>query len=165
MKGKYAPVPTTGQTTSYASKDDGDLEKGVAWPSPRFTDHGNGTVTDNLTGLIWTKNANYFGLRTWDQAISDANSLASGAPGLTDGSKAGDWRLPNIRELVSMIDFGRIGYALPADHPFTGVQDGAYWSSTSLSNLWAFMVRFGVPYASNMGKTESHSVWCVRGGK
>jgi len=47
---KPAPVPKTGQTTSYASGDDGDLELGTAWPSPRFTDHGNGTVTDNLTG-------------------------------------------------------------------------------------------------------------------
>ena len=41
-----APVEKSGQTTSYATGDDGDLEKGVAWPSPRFTDNGDGTVTD-----------------------------------------------------------------------------------------------------------------------
>ena len=35
-----APVAQTGQTTSFAAGDDGDLEKGVAWPSPRFTDNG-----------------------------------------------------------------------------------------------------------------------------
>ncbi len=50
-------VPRTGQTISYAAGDDGDLQKEVAWPKPRFTDLGDGTVTDNLTGLIWTKNA------------------------------------------------------------------------------------------------------------
>lgn len=52
-----APVPKTGQTTSFAPRDDGGLEKGVAWPNPRFTDNSNGTITDNLTGLIWLKNA------------------------------------------------------------------------------------------------------------
>ena len=60
-----APVPKTGQTTSYTTGDDGDLEMGVPWPSPRFTDKGDGTVTDNLTGLIWLKDANCFGGRTW----------------------------------------------------------------------------------------------------
>ena len=44
---------------------DGDLQKGVAWPNPRFTDNANGTVTDNLTGLIWLKNANCFGRPVW----------------------------------------------------------------------------------------------------
>jgi hypothetical protein len=48
-----APVPKTWQTTSYGTGDDGDLRKGVAWPDPRWTDNGDGTVTDHLTGLIW----------------------------------------------------------------------------------------------------------------
>jgi len=47
-----APVAKTGQTTSYSTGDDGDLEKDVAWPNPRFTNNSDGTVTDNLTGLI-----------------------------------------------------------------------------------------------------------------
>ena len=53
-----ALVPQTGQTDYYAAGDDGALQKGVPWPTPRFTDNGNGTVTDNLTHLIWLKNAN-----------------------------------------------------------------------------------------------------------
>ena len=48
-----ALVPATGQTDSVAAGDDGDLQKGVPWPDPRFTDNGDGTVTDHLTGLIW----------------------------------------------------------------------------------------------------------------
>jgi len=47
-----APVPRTGQTWTYAPGDDADLLKGVEWPVPRFTDNGDGTVKDNLTGLI-----------------------------------------------------------------------------------------------------------------
>ena len=63
-----AGVPKTGQTTSSATGDDGDLEKGVTWPSPRFTNNSNGTVTDNLTGLIWLRNANCFGQKAWATA-------------------------------------------------------------------------------------------------
>ena len=82
-------------------------EKGVAWPNPRFTDNGNGTVTDNLTGLIWLKNANCFGAKDWAMALSDANTLNNGECGLTDGSVEGDWRLPNVREMQSLIDCER----------------------------------------------------------
>jgi hypothetical protein len=113
-----APVPRTGQTDSSATADDGDLEKGVPWPSPRFTDNEDGTITDNLTGLIWLKNANCQGTKTWADALSFANNLADSQCGLTDGSVVGDWRLPNIRELHSLIDFGRSEPALPENHPF-----------------------------------------------
>ncbi len=57
-QGPPAPVPKTGQVTTYAVGDDGDHMAGIAAPSPRFTDNGNGTVTDNLTGLVWLKDGN-----------------------------------------------------------------------------------------------------------
>ena len=126
-----ALVPKTGQTTSYATGDDGELKKGVTWPNPRFTDNGDGTVTDNLTGLIWLKNANCFGQISWDQALSNCNGLASGSCGLTDGSSAGDWRLPNRRELFSLVDDERYDPALPSGHPFINVRYSIYWSSTT----------------------------------
>ena len=76
-----ARVPKTGQTQCYDASaaidcagtgQDGAFQKGVAWPNPRFTDNSNGTVTDNLTGLIWLKNANCFGSnRLWATALSD----------------------------------------------------------------------------------------------
>jgi len=53
-------LPQTGQARCYDSAgtgQDGDIRAGVAWPVPRFMDNGDGTVTDNLTGLIWTQNA------------------------------------------------------------------------------------------------------------
>jgi len=87
----------------------------VAWPTPRFTDNNNGTVTDNLTGLIWTKNSQVKDERTWEQALSDANGLAAGAAGLLDASKAGDWGLPNIREFLSLVNYSR-SPALPEGH-------------------------------------------------
>ena len=48
-------IPKTGQTLIYASGDDGNIQAGVEWPAQRFTDNGDGTVTDSLTGLMWLK--------------------------------------------------------------------------------------------------------------
>jgi hypothetical protein len=166
MRGNYAPVPKTGQTVTYAPKDDGGLKKGVASPTQRFTDKGNGTISDKLTGLIWMKNANAFGQRTWNQAMNDANGLASGSAGLTDSSKAGDWRLPNLRELQSLADYGKVSPALPENHPFTGLESTYYWTSTTYAynTDGAWTIGYADGYASAYYKTDSYYVWCVRGG-
>ncbi len=166
-------IPKTGQTTSFAAGDDGDLEKGIAWPSPRFTDNNNGTVTDNLTGLIWLKDANCFGTGTWSQALISSNSLSSGSCGLTDGSSAGAWRLPNRKELKSLVDAERINPALPNGHPFSNVQStvngssSCYWSSTtypiSASYDWGFTMGDGHMDVFH-GKTGSGYIWPVRDG-
>ncbi len=111
----------------------------MAWPNPRFTDNANGTVTDNLTGLIWLKDANCLrGIRGWFAALSDANNLANGVCGLSDGSRAGDWRLPNRNELTSLLDLNKRNPALPSGHPFTDFQAAKYWTSTANSpgSVW-----------------------------
>ncbi len=180
-----AAVPKTGETTSYATGDDGDLEMGVAWPNPRFITSTTGIVTDTLTGLVWLKNANctaFFSVdftfqndRSWSDALTAANSLASGYCGLSDGSSAGDWRLPNVREMESLVHYGLYSPALPntagtgkwsEGDPFTGVQASRYWSSTtSASNTpeaWNLYMYSGLASYSN--KTNTYYVWPVRGG-
>jgi hypothetical protein len=162
------PVPKTGQTTSYAAGDDGDLEKGVVPPPQRFTDNGDGTVTDNLTGLIWLKNANFkAGKRTWAQALADCATLNNGEGGLSDGSVEGDWRLPNAKELYSLIDLGRFNPALPSGHPFTGVQSDRYWSSSTVADytVYAWVVYLGSGYVVSDDRTFTRYVWPVRGGQ
>ncbi len=168
--GPPAAVPQTGQTQSYASGDDGDLQMGVQWPDPRFTDNGDGTVTDNLTRLIWLKNANCFGEERWGAALDAADNLADGQCGLSDGSTPGDWRLPNIRELHSLIDWGKPVLALPSGHPFIGVQSSNYWSSTTdefyQNNARVVNVDNGLVYnyPKNMFGVPGLPVWPVRGG-
>ena len=164
-----APVEKTGQTTSYATGDDGDLEIGVASPNPRFTDNLDGTVTDNLTGLIWLKNANCFGTRTWNNALSDSNGLESGECGVTDGSSAGDWRLPNRFELESLLDLKNYNPALSSAHPFINVQvNFNYSTSTTNANnplrMWTVNMSQGEVVYDPGDKDGAFYVWPVRGG-
>jgi hypothetical protein len=172
-----APVnlAKTGQTTSYADGDDGYYEKGVAWPSPRFKDHGDGTVTDNLTGLMWAKNANLAdGKMSWNDAIDYSYNLGLGSEGC--GTTYTGWRLPNIKELQSLIDFGHElinnnDVKLPTGHPFVNVELGPYyWSSTSNSNedndtnsTTARTMGMGSANENKLSKVHSTWVWPVRG--
>ena len=183
------PVEKTGQTTCFdeagtvidctGTGQDGEDHNGVTWPNPRFTDNGDGTVTDNLTGLIWLKDANCFGQRTWNQALSDCNGLSDGTCGLTDGSNASDWRLPNLYELRSLIHIGYYDPALPnttgtdqgaEGDPFTNITntfDYNHWTSTtvelSTSYAWYVTIYSGATQAGGQ-KTNSNNLWCVRGG-
>lgn len=167
-------LPQTGQTVSYYPGDDGYYQKGVVWPNPRFKDNDDGTVTDNLTKLVWLKSPycfNDFG-RTWTQALDVSNNLQSGLCGLSDGSLPGDWRLPNRNELLSLIDVGEIedpryynNNTLPMGHPFIGVAEGHYWTSSSTiqeasRTAWALYMFLG--RMDIMMKYEGHLVWPVR---
>lgn len=152
----------TGQTKCYdtagaeincvGTGQDGDQQKGSAWPIPRFTDNANGTVTDVMTGLIWLKNANCYGKQSMGEAMVSANSLANGTCGLSDSSNAGQWRLPNRNELQSLIDRSMHHPALPTGHPFSNVQSGSYWSSSTDShypgnNSWSIYINDGSLYS------------------
>ena len=72
----------------------------------RFEDQGDGTVLDCNTQLVWLKDANCFGLRTWAGAEIAAANLQNGDCGLTDGSVAGDWRQPTRFEFCDQGGFG-----------------------------------------------------------
>jgi len=152
---------------------DGEYQLG-ATASPRFTDNSDGTVTDNLTSLIWLKNANCTATLggvaktttlIWADSLTWSNNMASGSCGLTDSSAAGDWRLPNVRELASLVDYQtNPAPTLPTGHPFTGVVSGYYWSSTSvvLSPSSAWDVTFANGSIVDYSKPDSDYVWPVR---
>ena len=87
----------------------------------RFVDCGNGTVTDNETGLVWLANSNCFGAMGWHEAMAlvagladlpdDGYACSSLTPdecdcGLSDHSSPGEWRLPSVAEWKAMISCG-----------------------------------------------------------
>jgi hypothetical protein len=168
-----AALQATGQTISYAPGDDGAIRTGTALS---YTDNADGTVTDNSTGLTWEKktdanvNVNY----TWRGAlayVAELNAM-NGAAGFAGHN---DWRLPNIRELLCIVDYSRSNPPIhPAFGPTRGVSNfAAYWSSTSWvgcqpeGHAWA--VEFADSYGNPLGvlifgKDSALHARAVRGG-
>ena len=124
-------LPATGQRECYASNGALVPCGSVEWPGQdgfyqagcpsagRFTDNGDGTVTDNCTGLMWQKETAP-GTYTWQNALKYCENL----------SLAGhdDWRLPNVRELQSIVDYGR---KRPRIDPVFGAEWSWHWSSST----------------------------------
>jgi len=189
-----APVAQTGQEQCFdpntdtmiedctGTGQDGEIQAGVVSPSPRFTNNQDGTVTDNLTGLIWLKDWGCLGMLSWEQAVSAANELSEANPqgcNLTDDSVAGDWHLPNVKELFSLSIWRfSSGVGIPntagtgqwtEGDPFNNVHS-FYWSSTTQPDetTSALVAIFG---NSNSGRIHSgdskgiqRNVVAVRGG-
>jgi len=126
--------------------------------TPRFTDNGDGTVTDHYTDLMWTQGANLYGENDWWDATSYCWDLT-----LANHS---DWSLPYISELNSLIDETHVDPALPPDNPFANVQSDFYWSSTTnayhTNYVWG--ANLGNGSVSYGDKNNDKNVWCVRGG-
>lgn len=121
----------------------------------QFTDKGDGTIKDNLTGLIWQKVPNPDSL-TWENALTYAENLTLGS--------FSDWRLPNIKELQSISDDKLVNPSVSTTFfPAIGVKK--YWSSTSLPNqttrAWYLYTQFGITTYDL--KTARLAVLCVRG--
>ena len=149
-----APVAKTGQTSSFRTGDDGDLQPGVEWPSPRFTDNGD-TITDNLTTLMWAEDTNADGTKNLTDAIAYCNALSLGGHS--------DWRLPNLKELLSLLDYGQTSPSLPVGHPFVPAATVSYSTSTTLIWNTAYMWRMSVGVVGFSTKVTALTVWPVRG--
>ena len=117
-------------------------------------------VLDRSTGLMWTKDASLSDFpMTWNEALSFVMGLNNS--GLCGHS---DWKLPNRRELFSIISHERINPSLPAQHPFVNVFTGYYWTSTSCTRLpdQAWYIHLGGARVFKGMKHGSYMVWPVR---
>ncbi len=111
------------------------------------------TVIDQGTGLEWQKNDNNT-LHTWQNARDHCETLSLDAKT--------DWRLPNIRELKSLVDYNRY---YPATDPSIPCQSSSYWSATTVANdaqTSAWSIFFGNGDDLWSTKTARYHVRCVR---
>ncbi len=151
---------TDGQPIScVGSGQDGEFRMGLAWPAPRFRKRGD-LVQDLLTELIWTRNANLAGYPlTWMEALNFVARLNE-----TRLFGHADWRLPNRRELRSLVSHRSRRPVLPEAHPFVNVFPGWYWTSTTaaISPAHAWYVDMDGGRMFFGGKDQSFLVWPVR---
>ncbi len=162
-----ARVPVTGETGS---------GNGTAWPSGRFVGSraSNNCVSDKLTGLMWVKDLKTVIIKgstngsstTWQNALESVKKANDdvGYCGYTD------WRLPNVNELKSLVNYGEISPAAWLNKPpqqFNNVQASIYWSSTSYAPITgnAWHVNFNYGYVDASDKDFYYYVWPVRGGR
>ncbi len=97
-------------------------DNGAAYHANSFIDNGDGTVTDNVTKRVWQQNLDYV-RRSWDDAINYCENL--------EYADRSDWRLPNLRELISIVDYNRYEPAIDEEYfPNTPIKY-FFWSSTS----------------------------------
>ena len=180
-------MPQTGQSKCWDTNgveipcegtgQDGELQKGVQFPTPRYVNNGDGTVTDMLTGLEWLEDANCIatnypdfdntpdfseagdGAITWQQALDFVAGINSGDFPLCSAGKDG-WRVPNIRELHSVND-----YVDATKPPFLNRTGVPWWSSTTRDQIPTAAFTDGGFFIDNDGKHKDlYRVWPVRGG-
>lgn len=144
---------------------DGEYQSGVPLPSDRFIDNEDGTVTDQLTGLVWLRRANCLGEHTFSDAFRRTGELGDGECDLRDGSVAGDWRVPNFHELFSLMDYGRSHPTLSESAPFVDVENRLHWTSTTVAGDTGRQWKIS-PFASGNihagSKTSDAWIWPVR---
>ncbi|TGK43927.1 DUF1566 domain-containing protein [Leptospira andrefontaineae] len=159
----------------------------------RFTDNGDGTLTDKITNLIWQKCTAGVGSKdastppvstcgagnisgsdtngapstfTWKEALAYCNGTGTVKPPALTGSFAGKtWRLPNIRELLSIVDRSVYNPSLDTSSFVIGTgSPDFFWSSTTsynqLSAAWTVNFYYGYSYY-NAQKVSAYYVRCV----
>ncbi len=169
-QGYVAEVPKTGQIMPYSSWDDGSVQAGVEWPSERFADNRDGTITDNLTGLMWLKDGACLKRSKWEKVLDALAGLNRHREQNPCDGYAGDytdWRLPNIKELESLINYGYADSAQWLDtQGFVRMRASSYWSSTTYlrDERKAWTVNLKKAKRANMRKNAQGSALAVRGG-
>ncbi len=142
----------------------------------RFIDNGDGTITDDDTGLMWLQDANCAntvgydpngtgdGRVDWLNAGAFVDAINAGTYPACSGGGYADWHLSTRDELVSLIDDSNSSPALPTGHPFTNVLNDIYWTSTEYApnptDAWYVYLDDGDVNGDD--KTSTDYAWAVR---
>ena len=184
-------LPESGQTTSYGTGSDGAVQAGTALS---YTDNGNGTITDNVTGLMWEKKDDSGGIHdkdngyTWGMTSSPYTMNGTMVTTFLANLNAGggfagytDWRIPNAKELQSIVNYENVNPSVDAAFHKSATCGGCadvtaaacsctasddYWSSSTYRNFpsSAWGVYFFVGSVGALAKSSTYKVRAVRGG-
>jgi len=180
-------LPATGQTTCWDSNggviacsgtgQDGEIQAGGALT---YIDNGDGTISDLITNLMWEKKSADGSIHDQSNTYIWADAFSSFIGGLNAGTGfAGhtDWRLPNVKELQSILNYENVGLAVST--PFTAncgagcsvttcscTQSNFYWSATTYASGpgGAWWVFFSNGDVGTSGKVSNFYVRAVRSG-
>jgi hypothetical protein len=144
-------------------------------PDSRYTDNGDGTVTDRVTRLMWKQcpeglstttvacDTGSAAAYTWQEALQQAQVVNG-----TGFAGKSDWRLPNVKELMSLSEFAcndpAINLTLFPVDPYSPI----FWTSTPMpqgSGRDAWSVNFNKGFNLQLFKTNTEHVRLVRGGQ
>lgn len=178
-------IPDSGQTLCYYDitydnfynpSSSTCLSPGSAWQPdgqdafysinlPSYTDNGDGTIDDNVTGLSWQKctlgesgtdcNTGSASSLIWSDALSQCASLNLAGTG---------WRLPTVYELTQLVDYGESLTTINST-VFPGTNPAPYWTSTvhATQSSWAWYVSFSQGTTGVNNQSQTYKVRCVRG--
>ncbi len=162
-------LPDTGQTKSYTDIWGEDSDYTINPPS--YTDNADGTVTDNNTGLMWQQEDNsteynwYMASGTYDDEYNPDTTDVCGNLIL---SNYNDWRLPTLKELSYIIDYGNYQPAVDTTY-FPTTKSAPYWTANTdareiyVGNAWNILFSYG--YGESKAASDNAYVRCVRGAE
>ena len=120
----------------------------------------NETVIDKQTSLMWTKSASLLDFSmSWGEALHVIKELNK-----SELYGYHNWKIPNRKELFSLMSHDAINPSLPIGHPFTNVFTGYYWTSSTCARLpkQAWYIHLGGARVFKGMKYGSYMVWPVR---
>jgi hypothetical protein len=177
-------LPDTGQKKCYSSSGSviacaSTGQDGAYTKARGYTDHGDGTVTDNVTGLMWQKcnvGQNYLTCSGYGDAYNwywasgtysaKFNPNATAICGSLSLGGHDDWRLPTDKELQTIVNYS-IPYPGPTmDAVFNSPRAFYNWSSTTNAGQpdYAFYLDFYYGIVNDFLKDAALLIRCVRGG-
>ncbi|OSM05348.1 DUF1566 domain-containing protein [Magnetofaba australis] len=117
LDGRIKSAPRNGPVALFSR-----CVSGPVWGENDFVAHKDGVVTDRAFGLMWQQKDDGH-TRNWGDALAYCENLTL--------ASHNDWRLPNVRELQSLVDYSRANLALDTQFFTQRDPSGWFWSSTT----------------------------------
>ncbi len=146
VRGNSRVLPATGQkqTDPYILGDDGNLQKGVVWPDPRFykyNDDANSPIVDNMTSLMWYPSSFFVPAESenfWNSSLTTVDTK--------NQYGFSDWFIPNVNEIETLTNYS--SDSLDWLNSYINLISTPLWTSTSFSEVEAYALNYNAQFIS-----------------